>query len=139
MSEVPAVNFLELLQPQGDKADLNELVEAKKHLPKHIVMSIPACLYDAEGALDEEALIVLAWVRAKRDNPDITKEEIGGRIGNNTPEALTEIMKELVYFYTTQTREEIAERYRLQAEQAETDTPTEEEAEAGEPQENPTD
>lgn len=138
MNEVTTVNFLELLETQGDKATLNELVEAKKHLPKHIVMSIPACLYDAEGALDEEALIVLAWVRAKRDNPDMTKEEVGDRIGNHAPEALTEIMKELVYFYTTQTREEIAERYRLQAE---TDTPTEpdEEAEAGEPQENPTD
>lgn len=138
MSEVTTVNFLELLQDQGDKATLNDLVEAGKYLPKHIVMSIPACLYDAEGALDEEALIVLAWVRAKRDNPDMTKEEVGDRIGNHAPEALTEIMKELVYFYTTQTREEIAERYRLQAE---TDTPTEpdELAEAGEPQENPTD
>jgi len=131
MSEVEkTTSFLELLQKQGDKATLNEIVDTKKLLPKHIVSNIPACLYDTEGALDEEVLIVMSYVRARRDNPDITILEVGDRIGNHTPELLLGIIKQLVYFYTTSSWDEIEERYQEQVES--------EKVEAGELQENPT-
>jgi len=131
MSEVEkTTSFLELLQKQGDKATLNEIIDTKKLLPTHVVANIPACLYDTEGALDEEVLIVMSYVRARRDNPDITILEVGDRIGNHTPELLLGIIKQLVYFYTTSSWDEIEERYQEQVES--------EEEEAGEPQENPT-
>jgi len=149
MSEVEkTTSFLELLQPQGDKANLNELVEARKLLPKHITVGIPACIYPDNKTLDEEALIVLAYVRAKRDAPDITIHEVGERMGNKESDFVSEIIKEVVYFFTTSTREEIAERAEAARVLAEERAERAKERgvgikviiaeEAGEPQENPT-
>ena len=105
------MNFLELLQPQGDKADLNEIIEVKKLLPASVTKSIPACLYDDNDDLDEEVLCILSLIRAKRENADITLSEIGERIGNSNPELINPIIKELIFFYTTNTRAEVDDRF----------------------------
>ena len=105
------MNFLELLQPQGDKADLNEIIEVKKLLPERVTKSIPACLYDDNDDLDEEVLCILSLIRAKRENADITLSEIGERIGNSNPELINPIIKELIFFYTTNTRAEVDNRF----------------------------
>jgi len=127
-------NFLELLQPQGDKATLNELVEVKKNLPKTVTKEIPYCLWDDNNQMDEEVFIIMSWVRAKRENPDITKQSVGDRVGNQNKDLLVAILKELLYFYSTETREAIEERY---AEQEETDE-EQQPAEVSGPTENPT-
>jgi len=123
------MSFLELLQPQGDKANLNEIIEARKLLPKHVTKAIPSCLYDDEGSLDEEVLVILSCVRARRENKDITQSEVGERIGNETSDLLRPIIKELIYFYTTNTREEVEERFAT-AEAEETEAQETQEANA---------
>jgi len=127
------MSFLKLLQPQGDKATLNELIEAKKLLPPRIETGIPACLYDENGELDEEVLVILSTVLARRENKDITQQEVGERIGNQTSDLLTPILKELIYFYTTNTREEVEERFADAQEVAEADAPAPEVEEAAVP------
>ena len=125
------MTFLELLQPQGDKATLNEIIEVKKLLPSRVVANIPACLYDGNGDLDEEVLVILCTVLARRENKDITVQEVGDRIGNKTSELLEPIIKDLLYFYTTNTRDEIEKRYT----DAQEDAPAQE---VSEPVEDPT-
>jgi len=125
------MSFLELLQPQGDKATLNEIIEVKKLLPSRVVANIPACLYDGNGDLDEEVLVILCTILARRENKDMTTQEVGDRIGNQTADLLEPIIKDLLYFYTTNTKEEIEERYA----DAQEDAP---EQEVSEPVEDPT-
>lgn len=105
------MSFLDLLQPQGDKATLSESIFAKNHLPKTVQTRIPACLFDDDGGIDFEVLLVLAWVLARRENPDITKEQVGERIGVGHIEAVRPITKEITYFFTSESREDIEERY----------------------------
>ncbi|KKL12665.1 hypothetical protein LCGC14_2533480, partial [marine sediment metagenome] len=94
-----------------------------------VTIAIPYCLHDEEGNLDEEVLIIMATVVARRENKDITQAEVGERIGNKTHELLLPIVKELFYFYSTSTREEIEERY-LEAQARKPDSSGQE---AGEP------
>lgn len=134
------MNFLELLQSQGDKATLNEIVEVKRNLPKHVTKEIPYCLWGDNDKLDEEVFIVLSWVRAKRENPEIALQAVGDRIGNQTKDLLVDILKELLYFYSTETREDIEQRY-IDEEAADDEAADdgEEPAEVNETPENPTD
>ena len=105
------MNFLELLKPQGDKANLNELIFAKNHLSKDVQNAIPNCMYNGEDGLNEEVFLVLSWVIARRENPDITKEEVGNLVGNAESDAMSSINKEILYFFSTETREDIEERF----------------------------
>jgi len=101
------MEFIDLLKLQGDKATLNEVILAAENLPKRITRPIPKCLYHEDGPLDREVFRVLAWVRALRDAAEISIEEVGARIGFTDKAATNEILKEVIYFFTSYTREEI--------------------------------
>ena len=108
------MNFLELLQPQGDKVSVSELILARKNLPDHVTESIPSCVFlplpkdqeeDSLREYDLEVVIVLAWIIARRENPEITMEDVGDRISIGNEGQLKAIVKEIQYFYTNLTRE----------------------------------
>jgi len=124
------MSFLELLQPQGDKATANDFIEAKKLLPARVTASIPACLYDEDEDLDIEVVVILSAILARRENKDITISEVGERIGAKTSDLLNKIVQELVYFYSTNTREDIEKRTADAQKAAEADAPAPEVAEA---------
>ena len=106
------MNFLDLLEKQGDKVVLSEMSLIQKMLPARATLPIPACMYreidgDTTPELDYEVFNILAWVIAKRENPDITLEQVGDRIGIGNADKLSEVVKEVWYFYTTRSREDI--------------------------------
>ncbi len=107
--------FLDLLAPQGDKVNAGEMSEIKRLLPDHIDRMVPFCMYcepnmDNICEIDYEVLTLLTWIRARRDNPEITQPEVANRIGARNKDQIDSIVEELWYFYTTFTREEVAER-----------------------------
>jgi len=110
------MKFLELLQSQEDRANLNELIEAKKLLPDRVTGTIPGCMYvdlpegapeDSFREMDLEVVLILSFVMAKRENPEITMKEVGDRIGIGVEGQIKEVIKKITYFYTTLTREVI--------------------------------
>ena len=111
------MDFLELLVQRGDKVDLNEMILVKKTLPARITTPIPACMYTESMELDYEVFNILVWVRAKRDNPEFTLQEVGTRVGMGNTDELREIVKEIYYFYTSRTREEVEELYQTAQEE----------------------
>lgn len=105
-------NFLQLLLPPGDRANLSEMALLKQTLPARITSSIPSCMYAADKQFDYEAFIILAWVIASRENPDITIKEVGDLIGFKEMDNLREIEKRILYFYTRQEKAEIEEKFK---------------------------
>ncbi len=103
------MNFLDLLEKQGDKVELNEMILVKKKLPARVTRPIPACMYDETLELDYEVFNILAWVIARRENSEITLDEVGSHIGMGNSDKLRSIVKEVYYFYTGKTREEVEE------------------------------
>lgn len=122
------MGFIDLLKPQGEKWTLNELILATQHLPERVTRPIPKCLYKLDGSLDREVFLILAWVRARRDAPEITIQEVGDRMGLADKEITDEILKEVIYGTTSYTREEIEADFEKDEAEAE-----------GETSENPTD
>jgi len=131
------MKFLELLQPQEDRANLNELIEAKKLLPDRVTGTIPGCMYAdlPEGApedslreMDLEVLRILSFVMAKRENPEITIQEVGDRIGIGTEGQIKEVIKKITYFYTTLSWETIEQLHSADTPKDEAENPTPEEA-----------
>jgi len=78
--------------------------------------------------IDYEVLIILAWMRAKREDSDIKRSAVADRIGARNAEQIDNIVRELWFFYTTFTREEVAERIdgteEASDDEAENPTPT---------------
>ena len=110
------MGFLELLEKKQDKVTVSEMALVKKHLPERVKIAVPACLYSTPGddtiaEVDYEVCAVLAWVIAHREDKDITIAEVGDRIGARDSEQLKQITQEILYFYTTFTRQEIEERF----------------------------
>jgi len=104
--------YLELLSPPDDKYNAPEYLLAVKTLPKDITEPIPGCVYDRTDEPDGtvslryrlDVLQVLFWVMCRRDNPEITLEEVGQGIkGDN----VRELAKEIFYFWSQSTREEL--------------------------------
>ena len=133
------MSFLDLLEPQVDKVNLSEMLLVKKNLPEGVTKEdpdrrnsgIPWCMYTDDGEIDLEVFNVLAWVIAKRENHDITQEEVGDMIGLNTPGQMRKIATEIICFYTSATRQEVEERYEAallegqeEVIEAETENPT---------------
>lgn len=103
-------NFLVLFkrQRESDKCSVNELLFAAEHLPESVeTASIPQCMRDEAGKLDWEVVITLAWVGARREDSEITREEVSNSIGAPN---VDDVIMELWYFYTTFSREELKER-----------------------------
>lgn len=115
------MTFLEKLKPQGDKATLSEMIFAGKQLPERIVRPIPKCLYHLSGDLDFEVFGILAWIIARRENPEITLQEVTDRIGMKDKSLTTEILKDVVYFFTSLSREKVEEDYAEEEQGEETD------------------
>lgn len=138
--------FIDLLTPQTDKADLGELIMVKKHLPERVTERVPDCLYrrdpkdpdnEDKATLDREVLLVMAWVRARRDVPEITIEEVGARIGVMDQENFPDILKEIHYFYTTFSRQEVEDHFARQLSAEESDDENSDAEKTGETPENP--
>lgn len=106
------MKFSDLLHPPGDKVSLGEMALIKSKLPSRITAAIPACMYTEDGRFDYEVVILLAWVIARRENKDITLEEVGDLIGLKAEENLDQIEKEILYFYSRRTREDIDEHFK---------------------------
>jgi len=102
------MSFLDLLQPQGDKVTLTEMIFTKQHLPENTTAPIPDCMFKEDKTLDLEIFNILAWIIARRENNDITKEEVGDRIGILDPDQHRVITDEILYFFTTLTREQLS-------------------------------
>ena len=118
-------NFVELLVVADDKANAEDLALAAEKLNTRQVASIPRCLYryihpdgtevllgEAPGAddlsiPDIDVLVALSWVRARRDDPDIEYETVKKSIPVTDSDAIREINKELFYFFTDRTREDV--------------------------------
>lgn len=108
------MSFLELLKPQNDKVTLSEMILAKQNLPERVERAIPACMYHSKeegGGLDYEVFRVFVWIVARREAPDITIEEAGDRIGMRDEEALTPILKQVVYFFSSFSHEQVTESF----------------------------
>jgi len=135
------MSFMDLLEKQEDKITLNELILLQKMLPEGVTEAVPYCIYkfkkDKDGndernakgdritdGLNYEVFSILAWVLAKRENPDITLEEVGDRIGLLAPDNLPKIEREIWYFTTTTTREVIEGMPQEGIEESENPTPT---------------
>ena len=110
------MGFLDLLEKKQDKVTVSEMALVKKHLPERVKVAVPACMYRVPGddgipSVDYEVYGVLAWVIAHREDNDITIAEVGDRIGARENEQLQKITREILYFYTTFTRQEVEERF----------------------------
>lgn len=98
----------------SQKVNAGEMSEIKRLLPERVTVAVPGCMYqapdeDGRAELDYEVVIILAWIMARREDHDITMEEVGERIGARDNEQIRQITEEILYFYTTNTREEVLE------------------------------
>ena len=117
------MKFLDLLEEQGDKVMLSELILLQKKLPTRVTAPIPACMYknidtgkdNQIPELDYEVFNLLAWVIARRENPEILPDEVADRIGMGNREKLREVVKNIWYFYSAKTRDEVEETFGEQA------------------------
>lgn len=107
--------YLSMLAPPDDKYDAPEYNLAKANMPAYVTEPIPGCIYDRtiEGEGDDATMTlryrldvvqVLYWVMCRRDNPDITLDEVGKGIkaGN-----VRDLVFEIFYFWSESTREEL--------------------------------
>lgn len=106
------MNYSDLLHPPGDKVSLGEMALIKSKLPAGTTSAIPSCMYTDDKRFDYEVIILLFWVMVRRENKTITEEEVGELIGLKAEENLDQIEKEILYFYTRRTREEIDDHFR---------------------------
>lgn len=106
------MNYSDLLHPPGDKVSLGEMALIESKLPTRVTSAIPSCMYTDDKRFDYEVVILLYWVMVRRENKTITEEEVGELIGLKAEENLDRIEKEILYFYTRQTREEIDDHFR---------------------------
>lgn len=113
------MRFSDLLHPPGDKVSLGEMAEIRNLLPERATSAVPHCIYTAEGRYDYEVFIILAWIMARRDLPDITREKVGNKIGLKEAGHFELIEKEIHYFYSRRTRDEINDHFKRVAEAAE--------------------
>ena len=118
------MSFLELLQTQTDKVTLTEMILIKKHLPDRVTRPVPGCMYleteEGEPAeLDYQVFNILCWVMARREAPAISLEDVGDKIGLNDSEGISTIVQEVIFFYSSLTREAITERFSETSEAAE--------------------
>ena len=118
-------SFVEHFIVDDDKANAEDLALAAGKLTIKQYASIPRCLYryihpdgtelligekpgEADLSIpDLEALIALSWVRLRRDDPDIEYEAVKKIIPVTDSDRIREINKELFYFFTERTREEV--------------------------------
>lgn len=113
------MSFLDLLKPPGEKVTLGELALLKSKLPERVTGSVPMCIYTDVGGYDYEVFILHAWIIARRENPDITVDEVGNLIGLKESEACDQIEREILFFFTTQLREEVDDHFKRVAEAVE--------------------
>lgn len=132
-------NFLDLLSAADGKATAADMLLARQHLTDDEVAAIPHCINNDDGSVNLKRLVVLAWVRAKRESSEITLEEVAAKIPATDPAALMKIMYELYYFFTGMTRKDLADM-RKAVETAQIAEPIEDDAEPEEATnvENPT-
>ena len=113
-------NFLKRLKPVDDKYNGEDYMLAEKYLPKDVTDPIPLCMY--REARDEDGkplltpagdpvriprmdvIVVLAWVIARRGNPDITMDEVAQGINNDN---LVEIVNDIWRFWSNASDEVI--------------------------------
>jgi hypothetical protein len=105
------MKFSDLLHPPGDKVSLGEMAEIRKLLPERVTKTIPSCMYTDTKRFDYEVVIILAWIIARRENKDITREEVGNQIGLKEAGHFDVIEKEIHYFYSRRTRDEIEKEF----------------------------
>ncbi len=86
------------LADKSKKTSLSEVVEA-------------LTVQDSVTELDYEVFNLLCWIIARREKPEIALEDIGDKIGLNDIAGVNAITKEVIYFYTSHTRESIEETY----------------------------
>ncbi len=106
------MNYSDLLHPPGDKVSLGEMALIRSKLPARATKAIPSCMYTDNKRFDYEVLILLFWVMVRRENETITEEEVGELVGLKEEGHLDQIEKEILYFYTRQTREEIDDHFK---------------------------
>lgn len=107
--------FMDLFEiDAGDKHTGREFIELVKLLPKTVTKQIPLCITSDRGEWNYEVIGLMAWIRAKRDLPGISKEsadnlltDIRNKLNGNN---VTKIAMELIYFWGDSTRDEIQAR-----------------------------
>lgn len=98
-------SLLEIMgQADEDRADGDELVEARKILPKGVERGLPLCMLSDSGDWDIDVIVRLTWIMAKRDDPNISQKDIQKRInmGNIRP-----IVKNVAYFFSDFSEQEV--------------------------------
>jgi hypothetical protein len=112
------MDYLEALriEREGDKWTIDDLELVIETLPDIELAEVPWCMFREDKSVVYPVLAVLAWVRARRDDPEITLETVKKSIGNGN---IREITRELIYYYTDATREAIAESIKVEAEEEE--------------------
>ncbi len=98
------MGVLDKLKPTTDRYTGNDYIEAVDNMPEDVIKPIPICLYDDNGRIRMDILRVLLWIIAKREQPDISIEQIGDGICNDN---LLDMLEEVFYFWGSRTREQI--------------------------------
>jgi len=120
------MSYLEKLAKKNDKWNVSDFALFKANLPPGIdeeqAVAAPFCMYvvpqngdEDNKHIDFDMVRLLFWVMAKRERADITPEEVGEGINRDN---IDEIIKEIFYFWTSMTREDINERVEVKQEEA---------------------
>jgi hypothetical protein len=120
-------SFVELLVVADDKASGAVFAKVAEHISDHQLASIPGCLLMglredgsevrpgetiAEGeklklVVNFDVLFACAYGRAWFEDHSITYEEVRSRIPATDTEKIQEMIRELYYFYSNMSREEV--------------------------------
>lgn len=97
----------EKLKPPGDRYTGNEYIEAWDMLPEAAEGAIPQCMFKSNKGLRYDILRILLYVMIKREDANITLQQVGEGM---CEENLRELLEDALYFWTDQSKEEIHTR-----------------------------
>lgn len=136
-------SFVELLVVADDKATGEVFAKVSEHISDHQLASIPGCLLmglredgsqvkpgEAVGEGENVRLIVnfevlyaLAYGRAWFEDHSLTYEDVRARIPATNTETVQAMVRELYYFYSNMTRDEIAAMFPTEPQEDEVNPP----------------
>ncbi len=98
-------SLLEILADADEnRANGDELVEARKMLPADVERGLPLCMMSNYGDWEIAIIAKLAWIMAKRDDPNISLKDVQRRINMNNIRA---VVKKVAYFFSDFSEDEI--------------------------------
>lgn len=119
------------MKPEPGKATLADLVLAKNEIPEALIgdietmPAVPDCITEAVGVTADgltlievkpDRMLILAWIQSRREQPDLTKEEVADMVSLADNEAVVELTKRINWFWSDLSREEFERRWVLRIE-----------------------